>query len=85
MPAMPEALESHLSGRWVHGDGVETRLFDPVRGEELATVSARGLDLDGALAFARRQGQGALRSMSYEQRGKLVGAVADVLPEPRPL
>ena len=79
MPSMPEALESYLGGRWVGGEGVETRLCDPVKGDELATVSAKGLDLDGALAFARRSGQGNLRKMSYAERAKLVGAVADVL------
>jgi 3,4-dehydroadipyl-CoA semialdehyde dehydrogenase len=83
MPAMPEALASYLSGRWVRGDGVETRLCDPVKGDELATVSARGLDLEGALAFARRSGQGALRNMNYAQRAKLVGAAADVLSSNR--
>src|SRR6516165_5243190 len=83
MPAMPEALESYLSGRWMRGDGIETRLVDPVSGDELATVSAKGLDLADALAFARRQGQGGLRQLSYAQRGKLVGALADVLSSNR--
>jgi len=75
----PQTLESFLSGRWSRGEGVETTLVDPVTGETLATASARGLDLAGALAFARREGQGALRSMGYAARAKLVGAVADVL------
>jgi 3,4-dehydroadipyl-CoA semialdehyde dehydrogenase len=75
----PEPLESYLSGRWLRGEGVETRLVDPVRGDELATVSAKGLDLQGALDDARTKGQGGLRSLSYAERGKLVGAVADVL------
>jgi 3,4-dehydroadipyl-CoA semialdehyde dehydrogenase len=79
MPATSEALESHLCGRWARGDGIETRLCDPVTGAELASVSAKGLDLESALAFARRHGQGGLRSLSYAERGKLVGAVADVL------
>jgi len=83
MPAMPEALESYLSGRWMRGDGIETRLVDPVSGDELATVSEKGLDLADALAFARRHGQGGLRELSYAQRGKLVGAVADVLSSNR--
>jgi 3,4-dehydroadipyl-CoA semialdehyde dehydrogenase len=74
-----EQLESYLSGRWVRGEGVETRLVDPVKGDELATVSAKGVDLKGALEHARKQGQGALRSLSYAERGKLIGAVADVL------
>src|SRR6266571_9332056 len=74
-----QTLESFLSGRWSRGEGVETTLVDPVSGEALATASARGLDLAQALAFARREGQGALRSLGYAERGKLVGAVADVL------
>src|SRR5215471_16559549 len=79
MSSAPENLESYLSGRWLRGEGVETQLVDPVKGDELATVSAKGLDLEAALAFARREGQGALRGMSYAERGKLVGAIADVL------
>src|SRR6478752_5299113 len=79
MTTTPESLDSYLSGRWQRGEGIETTLVDPVSGDELATVSAKGLDLKGALEFARSEGQGALRSLSYAERGKLVGAVADVL------
>src|SRR3954470_19277415 len=74
-----QQLESYLSGKWSRGEGVETTLVDPVTGEELATASAKGLDLKSALEFARRQGQGALRGLSYAERGKLVSAAADVL------
>src|SRR3982074_1201703 len=74
-----EHLESYLSGRWVRGGGVETRLVDPVEGDELATAWSKGVDLKSALEFARTQGQGGLRTMSYAERGKLIGAVADVL------
>jgi 3,4-dehydroadipyl-CoA semialdehyde dehydrogenase len=79
MNATPDSLESYLSGRWVRGEGVETRLVDPVNGGELATASAKGVDIKGALAFARREGQGGLRNLGYAERAKLVGAVADVL------
>src|SRR5215475_447800 len=79
MSSTPENLESYLSGRWLRGEGVETRLVDPVKGDELATVSAKGTDLAGALAFARGQGQGGLRNLGYAERAKLIGAVADVL------
>src|SRR5437016_504186 len=79
MASSPQPLESYLAGRWTRGEGIETTLVDPVTGEALATASARGLDLAGALAFARREGQGALRHMGYAARAKLVGAVADVL------
>lgn len=78
MPS-PQILESYLSGRWLRGEGVETTLVDPARGESLATASAKGLDLGDALAFGRKHGQGALRAMSYGERAKLLAAVADVL------
>src|SRR5262249_56664601 len=79
MSPTPGPRESHLSGGWVRGEGVETRLVDPVKGDELATASAKGLDLAGALAFARREGQGGLRNLGYAERAKLLGAVADLL------
>jgi len=76
---MSQPLESYLSGRWSRGEGVETQLVNPVTGEELATASAKGLDLKSALDFARSKGQAALRSLSYGERAKLVGAIADAL------
>jgi 3,4-dehydroadipyl-CoA semialdehyde dehydrogenase len=72
-------LESFLSGRWVRGEGVESTLVDPVTGDQLATASAKGLDLKAALAYARQQGQAGLRSLSFAERAKLMSAVADVL------
>ena len=84
MSSTPDSLESFLSGRWVRGEGVETRLVDPVRGDELATASAKSVDLKGALDHARKQGQGGLRDLGYAARAKLIGAVADVLVANRP-
>ncbi len=77
--ASPKTLESYLSGRWSGGQGVETELVNPVTGETLATASTKGLDLKGALEFARTKGQAGLRSLNYGERAKLLGAVADVL------
>jgi 3,4-dehydroadipyl-CoA semialdehyde dehydrogenase len=74
-----QQLESYLNGRWLRGQGVETTLVDPVTGTELATASAKGLDLKDALDYARKGGQGALRAMTYAQRAKLLGTVADTL------
>ena len=74
-----QKLESYLGGRWQRGDGVESELVDPVNGAVLADVSARGLDLKGALDFARSRGGPALRGLSFAERGRLLGAVADIL------
>jgi len=73
------SLESYLAGEWSRGQGIESELVDPTNGTVLATVSARGLDLDGALKFARQKGSPALRALSYAARAKMLGAIADVL------
>ena len=62
----------------MRGDGVETGWSTRSRATSLPPFG-KGLDLKAALDFARRQGQAALRAMSYAERAKLVGAVADVL------
>jgi len=74
-----ESLESYVGGRWSRGQGVETELADPTNGAVLATASAKGLDLAGALAYARERGGAALRALDYAARAKLLGRVADVL------
>jgi 3,4-dehydroadipyl-CoA semialdehyde dehydrogenase len=74
-----EKLESYLGGRWLRGNTVETELVDPVNGALLATTAAQGLDLRAALEFARSRGQAGLRALSFAERGKLLGAIADVL------
>ena len=76
---MGEALENYLGGRWSRGQGVETELVDPTNGNALASASAKGLDLNAALTYAREKGGPALRVLSYAERAKLLGAVADVL------
>src|SRR5262249_14737362 len=75
----PEPLESYLGGRWSRGEGVETELVDPVHGVVLATASARVLDLESALTYARQRGGLALRDLTFAERAKLLGAIADVL------
>ena len=74
-----ETLESYLGGTWSRGQGVETELIDPTNGQVLASASAKGLDLESALDYARDIGGPALRALSYAERAQLLGAVADVL------
>jgi 3,4-dehydroadipyl-CoA semialdehyde dehydrogenase len=79
-----EALESYLGGQWSRGQGLETELIDPTNGNVLASASAKGLDFKSALDYARTRGGPALRAMSYGERAKLLGAIADVLVANRP-
>jgi 3,4-dehydroadipyl-CoA semialdehyde dehydrogenase len=76
---MSELLPNFVAGRWVHGQGAGTPLFDPVLGDELVRVDATGLDLPGAFAFARGTGGAALRALGYRARGELLAAIVKVL------
>jgi len=76
-------LASYVGGRWVEGNDNGSALIDPVLGTELARASTAGVDIAGALAFAREKGGPALRAMSFAERAGLIKAVADVLTAKR--
>ncbi|WP_346896633.1 3,4-dehydroadipyl-CoA semialdehyde dehydrogenase [uncultured Roseibium sp.] len=76
-------LESLISGKWTAGAADGRPLVNPVTGETVAHADASGLDLAGAMDFAREKGGAALRAMSFAERGALLKAVADVLTENR--
>ncbi len=69
-------LESHLAGRWARGAGAAVTLVNPATEEALASASSGGLDLAGALRFARERGGPALRALSFRERGELLRAAA---------
>lgn len=75
-------LESYLAGRWQSGDGAGATLADPTTGEALAAASSDGLDLAGALDFARAKGA-ALRAMTFAERGAMIEAIARALKAQR--
>ena len=58
-------LESHLAGSWVRGEGAADTLLNPATEEPRATASSAGLDLAGALRFARERGGPALRALTF--------------------
>ena len=76
---MAELLPNYLGGRWQSGDGDGAMLRDPVLGDELARVSAEGLDFAAGFAFARELGGAALRAMSYGERAALLARIGELL------
>ncbi|MSP72720.1 MAG: 3,4-dehydroadipyl-CoA semialdehyde dehydrogenase [Myxococcales bacterium] len=72
-------LESLLGGRWVSGDGPGISLLNPTTEAVLATCDTHGLDLAAALEFARSQGGGALRALTFAERGALLEAASKTL------
>src|SRR5262245_28282996 len=76
---MTDLLPNYLSGRWQLGTEPGATLMDPVRGDALVRVSAKGLDLRAAFAYAREHGGESMRELSYRQRGELLAAAVEVL------
>jgi 3,4-dehydroadipyl-CoA semialdehyde dehydrogenase len=72
-------LSNYLSGQWQEGKDDGVALFDPVTGEELRRASSTGLNIGGALNWARTEGGKNLLAMGYSARAEMVGKIADVL------
>ena len=72
-------LSSYVSGAWVEGNDEGAPLVDPVTGEELARASTTGIDIGAAMAYGREVGGPALRAMTYAERAKLIGSIAETL------
>ncbi len=76
---MTELLSNFWASQWQGGKGAGTALFDPVLGDELVRVDASGLDLASGFDFARQQGGAALRTLTYRERGAMLGAIVKAL------
>ncbi|MBX3248400.1 MAG: 3,4-dehydroadipyl-CoA semialdehyde dehydrogenase [Myxococcales bacterium] len=76
-------LRSFLGGEWRDGEGEGAVLEDPATEASVATTSTKGLDLAGALRFAREEGGPTLRAMTLAERGKLLDAMTSALQAKR--
>ncbi|MEI2694519.1 MAG: phenylacetic acid degradation bifunctional protein PaaZ [Saprospiraceae bacterium] len=74
-------LQSFALGSWIEGDGEGQILLNAVNGEPIASVSSKGLDFSAMLNYARTQGGPALRAMSFQERGRMLKALALYLSE----
>ncbi|PRX50347.1 oxepin-CoA hydrolase/3-oxo-5,6-dehydrosuberyl-CoA semialdehyde dehydrogenase [Prauserella shujinwangii] len=77
------SLRSFVSGAWRAPADEGTPLHDAATGEEVARISAKGLDLGAALAYGREVGGPALRELTFHQRAALLKALASHLREHR--
>ncbi|MCZ4300272.1 phenylacetic acid degradation bifunctional protein PaaZ [Microbacterium oxydans] len=75
---MTEILPSYLQGAWwtpgTDTDAAEVR--DASTGRVVARVSTEGIDLEGALTYARRAGQASLGELTFHQRAVLLKQLA---------
>ncbi|GAB3475552.1 phenylacetic acid degradation bifunctional protein PaaZ [Amycolatopsis cihanbeyliensis] len=76
-------LRSYVSGRWHTPQDAGRPLHDAATGEEVARISATGVDMAAALDHGRRTGGPALRELTFHQRAALLKALASELREHR--
>ncbi|MFP5386867.1 MAG: phenylacetic acid degradation bifunctional protein PaaZ [Bacteriovoracia bacterium] len=69
-------LENYAIGKWTKGQGVGQQLFNAVTGEALYTASSQGLNFADMMDYARTTGGKALRKMTFQERGRMLKALA---------
>jgi oxepin-CoA hydrolase/3-oxo-5,6-dehydrosuberyl-CoA semialdehyde dehydrogenase len=78
---MSALLESFVAGGWFTADDEGQPLLDAATGEEVARVSATGVDLGAMTDHARVVGGPAIRALTFHERAGLLKAVAKRLTE----
>lgn len=69
-------LENFALGKWTKGTGKGQELFNAVTGEALYTASSQGLNFGDMMAYARTTGGKVLRKMTFQERGRMLKALA---------
>ncbi len=69
-------LENFVTDKWIVGDGDGQTLFDAVTGEAIASATSKGLDFAAMVAHAREVGNPNLRKMTFQERGRMLKALA---------
>ncbi|HPH83891.1 MAG TPA: phenylacetic acid degradation bifunctional protein PaaZ [Ferruginibacter sp.] len=78
-------LGNYIGGHWVEGDGDGQLLYNAVTGNAIARASSDGLDFERILTYAREKGNPALRKMTFQERGRMLRALALHLMEKKEL
>ncbi|WP_295839921.1 phenylacetic acid degradation bifunctional protein PaaZ [uncultured Microbacterium sp.] len=78
-------LPSYVNGAWwTPADDPDAAIVrDASTGEEIVRVSTKGLDLAGAVAFARREGQRSIGALTFPQRAMVLKNLAIALNDRR--
>lgn len=69
-------IQNYIQGQWAAGDGVEYIAHNAITGEDFAEVSSVGMDYAAILDYGRKVGGPALRKMTFQERGRMLKALA---------
>ncbi len=76
-----KTFQNYILGKWVSGEGVETEQFHAITGEKIGEVSSAGIDFAEVLNYGRTIGASPLRKMTFQERGRMLKALALFLLE----
>ena len=69
-------LKNYALGQWVEGEGDGKALHHAISGDVIATASSKGLDFNAMLEYGRSVGGPALRKLTFQERGRMLKALA---------
>ncbi len=76
-----QKLENYALGKWTPGLGDGQVLYNAITGEAISTASSQGLNFAEMMNYARTKGGAALRKMTFQERGRMLKALAMHLAE----
>ncbi len=71
-----EKQGNYVLGNWVAGEGEGLELHNAISGDSLGTCSSEGLDYFQIIEYAKKKGGDALRKMTFQERGRMLKALA---------
>lgn len=76
-----QRYQNYICGEWIDGEGVETNLYNAISGDQIGVASSAGIDYEAALSYGRDTGGAKLRKMTFQERGRMLKALAFYLLE----
>ncbi|MEO7961156.1 MAG: aldehyde dehydrogenase family protein, partial [Ginsengibacter sp.] len=69
-------LGNYILGRWTEGNGDGQELYNAVTGDVVAVATTMGIDFASVLQYGRTKGSPALKKMTFQERGRMLKALA---------
>ena len=69
-------IKNYILGSWEEGKGIEIEHHHAINGKLISTCSSDGLDYKAVMDYARNTGGPALRKMTFQERGRMLKALA---------
>ncbi|MCB0661519.1 MAG: phenylacetic acid degradation bifunctional protein PaaZ [Saprospiraceae bacterium] len=73
---MAEKILNYATGKWVPYQDDSLPQYNAVNGDLIGTAGEKGLDFESMLDYARKTGGPALRKMTFQERGRMLKALA---------